>query len=77
MKGGQMDLAKLRVYMANERSKTALAPVLVVTDGDERIVIRTTGDAEWLKVGADRLLSGALSLVSTVAPAEVPDEVGP
>jgi hypothetical protein len=61
-----MDLAKLRVYPAHERGKTAMEPVLVITDGDERIVIRTTGDPDWLQVGAGRLADGARAFAEQV-----------
>lgn len=70
-----MQLAKLRVYVANEREKAALVPVLVITDGAERIVLRCDGDPVWLKVGADRLVAGALDLLATLADSAAPESV--
>jgi hypothetical protein len=71
-----MDLARLRVYLAHERNKTGMALVLVVTDGAERVLVRTDGDPAFLAVGAERLLGGAFDLAAAVAKDQVDRLVG-
>jgi hypothetical protein len=58
-----MDLAKLRVDVRTERTKTAVLTVLVLHDGQERIALRAAGNRELVKTGAERLVAGALNLL--------------
>jgi hypothetical protein len=62
-----MQLSKLRVYLGSEDQ----TPVLVLEDGDERILIRTAGgDGQWLRDATARLIIGALDLKAAVEMAQ-------
>jgi hypothetical protein len=61
-----VDLAKLRVYLTHERTTAEMTPVLVITDGAERIVIRADSNPGWQQIGAGRLVTGAMELAAAV-----------